>query len=314
MLENEEEDVDDWSGDDEEEGLERRLARLQREVEEVKAEVAKRNAEESESATAGAKDEDKTSSIESLSKALDAVRNSQREAVSAHAQLAKQLAKLAPAQSSTRSRELESQAPLRTDPDTPTLARVAAFETRLASLERSLGLGALTTTSNPPILPTLALLDTQVALLTSSDSLPHVETLTQKLQAAASASQNSATTNGPSDTDAQQTLLTPEDKAKLQSLYALLPALSSLSPTLPPLLSRLRSLRTLHAGAATASQTLDDVEKRQEETEKEIAAWRVGLQRVEAAVAGAENGIKQNAGVVEAWVKELEEKVKKLSN
>lgn len=99
--------------------------------------------------------------------------------------------------------------------------------------------------------------------------------------------------------------------AKLRALYALLPTLTSLSPTLPPLLTRLRSLRTLHANAVTASQTLDEVEQRQDEADKEIRAWREGLKKVEEAVARAESGMLENSSAVETWVKELEERVKK---
>ncbi|CAD0024674.1 unnamed protein product [Aureobasidium pullulans] len=148
--------------------------------------------------------------------------------------------------------------------------------------------------------------DFDAPLLTSSTSQTHIDTLAQKHQ-------QQQTPKPSGTTDGLHELHTPEDMAKLRALYALLPTLASLSPTVPPLLTRLRTLRTLHANAVTASQTLDEVERKQDEADKEIREWRDGLKKVEEAVAKAESGMLGNSAAVETWVKELEERVKRLA-
>ncbi|KAG9659111.1 hypothetical protein KCU64_g4073, partial [Aureobasidium melanogenum] len=301
-------DGEDYDSEDENESLQRKLARLNREMQEVQNELEKRKSE-ANGTQAHPEDEDVAAQLAQLSTALDSMRQSQ----SAQARLSKQLATSTPAKAdavtvpeSTRSGEVTKETT-----DTRTLNKVVDFDARLALLERQLGITSLDTpeasTANStftPIIPTLSLLDRQLALLTSSSSQSHIDTLAQKLQ-----QQQQAPTAGTTDTnhDSQS----PEDMAKLRALYALLPTLTSLSPTLPPLLTRLRSLRTLHANAVTASQTLDEVEQRQDEADKEIREWRDGLKKLEEAVARAESGMLENSAAVEAWVKELEERVKK---
>ncbi|KAH0351566.1 hypothetical protein KCU83_g4269, partial [Aureobasidium melanogenum] len=302
-------DGEDYDSEDENESLQRKLARLNREMQEVQNELEKRKSE-ANGTQAHPEDDDVAAQLAQLSTALDSMRQSQ----SAQARLSKQLATSTPAKAdavtvpeSTRSGEVTKETT-----DTRTLNKVADFDARLALLERQLGITSLDTpeasTANStftPIIPTLSLLDRQLALLTSSSSQSHIDTLAQKLQ-----QQQQAPAAGTTDTnhDSQS----PEDMAKVRALYALLPTLTSLSPTLPPLLTRLRSLRTLHANAVTASQTLDEVEQRQDEADKEIREWRDGLKKVEEAVARAESGMLENSAAVEAWVKELEERVKKL--
>ncbi|KAH0311873.1 hypothetical protein KCU71_g7530, partial [Aureobasidium melanogenum] len=302
-------DGEDYDSEDENESLQRKLARLNREMQEVQNELDKRKSE-ANGTQAHPEDEDVAAQLAQLSTALDSMRQSQ----SAQARLSKQLATSTPAKvdavtvpESTRSGEVTKETT-----DTQTLNKVADFDARLALLERQLGITSLDTpeasTANStftPIIPTLSLLDRQLALLTSSSSQSHIDTLAQKLQ-----QQQQAPTAGTTDTNHDPQ--SPEDMAKLRALYALLPTLTSLSPTLPPLLTRLRSLRTLHANAVTASQTLDEVEQRQDEADKEIREWRDGLKKVEEAVARAESGMLENSAAVEAWVKELEERVKKL--
>ncbi|KAH0277863.1 hypothetical protein KCU91_g2885, partial [Aureobasidium melanogenum] len=301
-------DGEDYDSEDENESLQRKLARLNREMQEVQNELEKRKSE-ANGTQAHPEDEDVAAQLAQLSTALDSMRQSQ----SAQARLSKQLATSTPAKAdavtvpeSTRSGEVTKETT-----DTRTLNKVVDFDARLALLERQLGITSLDTpeasTANStftPIIPTLSLLDRQLALLTSSSSQSHIDTLAQKLQ-----QQQQAPTAGTTDTNHDSQSL--EDMAKLRALYALLPTLTSLSPTLPPLLTRLRSLRTLHANAVTASQTLDEVEQRQDEADKEIREWRDGLKKLEEAVARAESGMLENSAAVEAWVKELEERVKK---
>jgi nuclear migration protein JNM1 len=105
----------------------------------------------------------------------------------------------------------------------------------------------------------------------------------------------------------------PEQIAKVNALYGTLATIESLSPMLPAVLDRLRSLRAIHADAATASESLGRVEKRQEDMGTEIQRWREGLEKVEAAMLEGEKTMGGNMTVVEGWVKELEAKMESLN-
>ena len=54
------------------------------------------------------------------------------------------------------------------------------------------------------------------------------------------------------------------------------------------------------------------MEQRQESVRKEIGEWRAGLERVEGAVREGGKGMRENAEVVEGWVRELEGRVRGL--
>ena len=103
-----------------------------------------------------------------------------------------------------------------------------------------------------------------------------------------------------------------EEAAKIQALYATLPIIQSLHPLLPSVLERLRSLRAIHAGAAHASETLDSLEKRQLEMQKDIEQWQEGLRVVEEKVKEGEEAMKKNIDVISPWVKALEARLSRL--
>lgn len=310
VIEDGEHEDEEFSDEDTDEGLERKLARLTREIEEVKSGFAQRQAEQQDGGIqqGDKNDNGAANAIDALSKALDSVRSSQRDAMSAHSRLAKQLSNPATAATIQQVAPPSVAPATQSAPEDPeTLTRIASFDARLSELERTLGLSSLdisskATSSIVPILPMLSLLDKQVHLLTSADTLPYLDGLTQKLSSIPS------TNTLPADTE--ETALSTEDKAKLRSLYALLPTLTTMAPTVPALLARLRSLRQIHSSAAGAGQLLEELERRQEDTDKEITAWKAGLERVETAVTEAESGMKANSDVVEGWVKELEAKMK----
>ncbi|TKX23715.1 dynamitin-like protein [Elsinoe australis] len=303
--------------EDDDEGLARRIARLNREIEEVRAVLRQRD--DQNEGQEGTKSKDSqtpgTEDISALSRALDSIQESQRQAISAHARLAKQLAEPMPQAETSEVPLAQASAPQ--DPtDEETLSKIAAFDARLSSLETSLGLNAMDISSSNsasvvPILPTLSLLDQQIALLSSQDNVPNLE---GKLQALQTLQRGSAQTNGTKedDEDTDDTTLSAEDITQLRSLYSLIPTLNELGPSVPALLSRLRSLRHLHADAAQAGQLMSDLERRQDETEKDIKAWRTGIEKVEEAVKKAEEGFKGNSEEVEKWVRELEGKLKDL--
>ncbi|KAJ9624809.1 hypothetical protein H2203_004759 [Taxawa tesnikishii (nom. ined.)] len=239
---------------------------LRREVEEVKAEFARRKTQGQEDGEETGEDEEDENeeSVNELSKVLQQMRTSSMPAADAQTQLMRRLNKQ-PRDTDITDRSTSETAPSGTasateSSDTQTLSRVADFDTRLTALERALGISTLDPTSPDttitPILPTLSHLDTQLQILSSPSSL---EALAQRLQSLPTPGPDQP----PSSNETAGSILTPEDTTKLHSLFSLLPTLTTLSPTLPLLLDRLRSLRSLHANAASASQALDEVEKRQ---------------------------------------------------
>ena len=289
----------DEEGDGEEEGLEARVARLRREIEEVKA-----MAEEDGQADGGA--EEGEEEVEGLRSLLDGVEVPEGGRAK----------RRVPASSGTPASWPEADG--EGDGEEQTLSRDAQFDSRLSALEQTLGISALDTPGGEavaaPLLPSLTLLDQQLAALSTAISIAQLEAASgrlQKLRKEADMLSSRPTAEGESE-EPSYPQLTQDDTTKLQSLYTLLPTLSSLSPTVPALLTRLRSLRTLHAGAATAASELDHLEKRQSEMGAELKAWREGLEKVERAVLEASEANGRNGKVVEGWVRELEGRMKGL--
>ena len=297
-------------GEEEEEGrLEARIARLRREIEECRVEAERQVDGGVEKDLEGTVEE-----VDALSRLLAGI-GMQGSRVK-----------------DTRSPAPRSGAPPGQYPaseedeiaDEQTLGRVAVFDSRLAALEQVLGISALDSATSyaisAPVLLSLTLLDQQLSALTSATSLANLEAASSRIQklkaeteslARPQTSPPAAAVNGDTE-EVEPTPLSQEDITKLQSLCQLLPTLQSLSPTVPALLTRLRSLRTLHTDAANAASELDDVEKRQQEMDKELAAWKNGLEKVDRAVQEASEANGRNGKVVEGWVRELEGRMKAL--
>ena len=311
--------------------MERKLARLRREIEEVKEEYGKRNAEKKDivGADMGAEGQD----ISTLSKMLHGLSATQEGAAeSAGAKLAKDLGTAIKANGPPQTSQGTGEPATYTVTYAPTyqqshaLAKAADFDGRLAALEKMLGLGSnmLPTANGVPnaILPTLDTLQRQISVL--SDSTPssldsisrRVRTLTQEAdrleesRKSAKAAQDALKAAG-GDVVAED----GEDSdqvAKINALYGTLSTIENLGPLLPSLLDRLRSLRAIHADAATASESLERVEKRQVDMAADIKKWREGLEKVEEAMKAGETTMGGNMKVIEGWVKELEQKMEKL--
>ncbi|KAI9375989.1 Dynamitin-domain-containing protein [Aspergillus egyptiacus] len=171
--------------DSEDESLERKLARLQREVEELKDEMA---AQKPDAESNGAPDATKNTlddGVEQLSQALDNLYASSRGASQPHSAAAVVSQKLASDPSSTHVTGASNQAKSAIkDSETESTASVsagilshaAAFDTRLALIESAMG---ISTSSNPfisdgssepplqPVLPALDHLTSRLSTLTT---------------------------------------------------------------------------------------------------------------------------------------------------
>lgn len=345
----------DVSSDEEVESLERKLARLRKEVAEVKEDFEQRRAKNEDGATQESRHE--AESLDTLSQVLESVDPPEADgSEGAATRLTKRLlaatkppgtsvnsvnsvisvdgprSKLAQ-QTAASSTYTVTYAP--TYQEQHTLSKVSDFDSRLTLIEAALGLDAipLPTQDRSPskaILPALDTLDKQLATLsTSTDTsldkvsrsvsqlMQGAEKLEQARKAAKAAqdalspsSEEFPSLDGPAK--GADALDDPEQRSKINALYGTLSTIESLAPLLPSVLDRLRSLRSFHADAATASLTLTKLETQQEDMKQELQGWREGLKKVENAMKQGEQTVRGNTEIVEGWVKELEERMRKL--
>ena len=336
------------SSDEEVEPLERKLARLRREVAEVKGEFEQRRATEESGATSELRDE--SEDLDTLSQVLKSV---DLPVSGGGTGAASRLTKRLVATTITAALSVDSEDELRSRPTqknaenstytvtyAPTyqeenaLSKVSDFDSRLTLIEAALGLDAIPLPTqdrslSKAVLPTLDALDKQLDTLASStdtslDKLNgRIKQLTQdaaELEQARKAAKAAQEALSPSSEDfsflngpvKDEDLDGTEQRSKINALYGTLPTIESLAPLLPSVLDRLRSLRSLHAEAATASQTLASLEARQEDMKQELQGWREGLEKVENAMKQGEHTVKENTVTVESWVKDLEQRMQRL--
>ncbi|KAH0595341.1 hypothetical protein MHUMG1_07092 [Metarhizium humberi] len=318
-------ELGDLSDDDDDEGLERRIARLKREVEEAKEEYAKRKAA---TATTTAEAGGKVLSnerLDTLSQVLDDI------AKPAGLETSRGMAKTHFSPSTSKPEVPAGDGPTYTVTYAPTyeqshaLAKAADFDRRLLMLEKTLGISASSLSEARAnglpraILPTLDNMEKQISTLAQA-STSNLDAITRRVRTLASeqdklnesrekakALREELGKQGQSSTDAS------EQESKINTLYGILPTIENLTPMLPPLLDRLRSLRAIHADAATASQTLERIETQQAEMTEELKQWKEGLEKMENAMTDGDVTVKGNVKVMEGWVKDLEERMAKLS-
>ncbi|PBP22382.1 dynactin subunit [Diplocarpon rosae] len=294
----------DFSDDEDGESLERKVARLRREIEEVKEECGKRQAarqggDELESV-------ELSQDVTDLNKMLDGI--SLRKgptSKSAGGKFAKDLGTGIKANGPPQTAQGIGEATYTityapTYQQSHALAKAADFDGRLALLEKALGISAAelpSSTGNAlpkAILPTLDTLQRQISVILEStpaslDSVgrrvrslvKEAEDLEIARKRAKVAQDELRASGGDGASDDGED---SEQVAKINALYGTLPTIENIAPLLPSLLERLRSLRAIHADAATASVSLDRVEKQQTEMAADIKKWREGLERVEEAL------------------------------
>lgn len=174
------EEIGDISDSDAEgqESFERKLARLRRETEELKAELERREQAGQNDGPGNEEDEDEDG-IDELSKALDSIHySSARANATSDAILSRKLAAAANTSKDTNKAEKKGVSPATlTAPSSGLLEHAASFDTRLTLMEAALGISS---GSNPffaskdaqpqlqPVLPALQHLTSQITALTGT--------------------------------------------------------------------------------------------------------------------------------------------------
>ncbi|PFH59142.1 hypothetical protein XA68_12762 [Ophiocordyceps unilateralis] len=303
--------------DDDEENLERRIARLKREVAEAKQDCAERKTGLAGQEDHEAPDDDR---LDALSRALDGMSVAETGFASTQ-----ETARLAPATADPAA----VNGPTYTVTYAPdyqqshALAKAADFDRRLAVMEEVLGISSLSMVGASgrdglarAVLPTLDSMEKQISAL-SQASTANLDAISRRVRTLTSEQDKLNDSRDKAkalrDELGKHAPASPTDEAeqeaKINALYAILPTVENLTPLLPPLLDRLRSLRVMHADAATVSQTLDSIEAQQADMVGELRLWKDGLDKMETAIRNGETTVRENAKVMEGWVKDLEERV-----
>ncbi|KAM0341015.1 hypothetical protein ACHAPU_010247 [Fusarium lateritium] len=325
ILQDGTQELGDLSDDDDDESLERRIARLKREVEEAKSEYLKRKTESQ--AQEGDEDEGPSDDrLTSLGQVLDEISKPVGRTTSVR--VPKTVAPTSPeekleAPSGKDATYTVTYAP--TYEQSHALAKATDFDRRLLMLEKGLGINASLMPEAGAdglpraILPTLDSMNKQISTLSEASTANldaisrRVRTLAQeqdKLNDSREKAKSLREELGRNGSTAQSE--ESEQEAKINALYGILPTIENLTPLLPPLLDRLRSLRAIHADAATASDTLSRVEKQQAEMAAELKQWNEGLVKIEVAIKEGKVSVENNKQVMEEWVKDLEERIEDL--
>lgn len=205
------------------------------------------------------------------------------------------------------------------------LAKAADFDRRLLMLEKALGISSSSLTEAGAnglpraILPTLDNMEKQISTLAQA-STSNLDAISRRVRTLASeqdklndSKEKAKALREELGKQVQSSTDESEQESKINALYKILPTIENLTPMLPPLLDRLRSLRAIHADAATASQTLERIETQQTEMTEELKQWKEGLDKMEEAMTQGDTTVKGNMKVMEGWVKDLEERMAKLS-
>ncbi|KAL8774783.1 MAG: hypothetical protein Q9209_000722 [Squamulea sp. 1 TL-2023] len=345
----------DTTDEEDEEGLERKLARLRREVAEVKESFQKRRNEaqakkrvsttQNGSVPLGLATLEPVKTLDSLSQVLDKI--DQPEGTGQDTPTHRLFRRLdegysnndinTSVETTQKVQDYDNRGDdseqMPSNDQVQTLSKISDFDKRLRLLESALGMDLIPLptqdrSASRAVLPTLDGLDRKISSISTTElSLDQIsrqikqmtedaQKLTEARKAAAAllTSKQSSTERkrmsttksvGPAAEDSEDL----DQTSKINALYGTLPTIESLSPLLPSVLDRLRSLRIIHADAANASDSLSKVESRQSIMAEELKKWREGLEKLDLAMQHGETTMKDNMGVVDGWVKELESRI-----
>ena len=337
----------DSSDDEDDEGLERKIARLRREVSEVKEAFERRRPDDTDRDDTTKKEQTgPLETLDSLSRVLENIKQPKPDWDHPSDRLLKKLNGISQSNEEVLLPSAEAvdgegyvnnaKDSINTDDAVHAMSQVSDFDKRLRLLETALGVESIPLptqerSTTRAVLPVLDTLDRQVSAISVTDSSldkisRQIRQMTQESEKLAEARKAAAAQLSSSDSSHHRNQVSTikagsrniEDTedldlaSKINALYGTLPTIESLSPMLPSVLDRLRSLRAIHADAALASEALTMVESRQAAMAEEIKEWKDGLGKVESAMHLGESSMKENMEAVDGWVKDLELRLQKM--
>ncbi|KAG4302259.1 hypothetical protein PCK1_001531 [Pneumocystis canis] len=184
---------------------------------------------------------------------------------------------------------------------------ISDLENRLTLLEKSLGINHMHSYMlQTPILPTLSHLNSKIKLLTSSQS--YIDSITKKVKDLVTEMEILSEKKSKLDPEVTESASISQEQ-KIDALYSSLETIESIFPILPNLLDRLKALRIVHADAATVTTGFKDCTERQKIIQEELIELKDTLERVESTMKESKGIIQSNMKEIENMVKELEQKI-----
>lgn len=297
------------------ESVEAKLARLRREVEEVKMELG-----------AGEKYGEQKGEVEGLQEVLKKLEITTSNKTENSRRLYSDLnIDDEPSQETSKSDDTSADATHRQD-----IKQLVQFEARVAKLESIVGLAEIDpqTVGYRPLLETLRELRQRLKLLTSTpvavetaitNLRPLIAAMDQVKAARAPVSASTAARK-PSSAAADSepfnrsealvasnssAVFSPEQAATIQKLYKDLPALAQLQTAMPKVLARLKALRRLHLDAESTNEYVGSMDAAIRGLRTDLKTWQQTLEQVEEKVGQVESTSKSNRKEVEEWVADL---------
>ncbi|KAA8908969.1 hypothetical protein TRICI_004686 [Trichomonascus ciferrii] len=193
------------------------------------------------------------------------------------------------------------------------LNRFTDLETRLTKVEEKIG----ATNIKRPILPSIDELRNRINLVSNTPS--GLEKAVANLKDLAIAVEKLKTAKQrPTSASAQQqqeVAVRDEeiDMKKVNEIYQRLPLVDNLSALVPVLIARLKSLQGIHADAEVSTEAMRDIDHTIQTIASEFKQWTETLHTVETKLREMDNKMKQNRQEISEWVQNMETRISKLT-
>lgn len=193
------------------------------------------------------------------------------------------------------------------------LNRFTDLETRLTKLEEKIG----ATNIKKPILPSIDELRNRINLVSNTPSglekaVANLKDLAISVEKLKTAKQRPTSAS----TQQQQEVVTRDmeiDMKKVNEIYQRLPLLDNLSALVPGLIARLKSLQGIHADAEVSTEAMRDIDHTVQTITFEFKQWTESLHTIETKLQEMDDKMKQNRQQIDEWVKNMEARISKLT-
>lgn len=193
------------------------------------------------------------------------------------------------------------------------LNRFTDLETRLTTLEEKIG----TSNIRRPILPSMDELRNRINLISNTPSglekavanLRDLVTAVEKLKTA----KQRPTTAGAQQQQEVVARDTEVDMKKVNEIYKRLPLLDNLSALVPGLIARLKSLQGIHADAEVSTETMRDIDRTVQTIASEFKQWTETLHTIETKLQEMDDKMTHNRREINEWVQNIEARISKVT-